>query len=405
MAGSALRVEVLRSLQACQFLRRDWDEIMERQCSDISQLDLTSSFDWAMTLWAIHLQGREQEVLVLRSGNEIVGILPLYGMRRNIRRVSCRGLAPLTELYGGRSGFLLRSPQIEYLNALFACAERSPNGWDTFLVTVVEGSAHEKLLLGLARKKGWHSLLLAREESPYISFHENWESHFASLPKKLRSTMRNGEKRLRERGELAYRECRLEEEVREFNAAVDAIERDSWKAATGTSIASNPVHEAFHRMLALRATEKGWFSGHLLLLNAEPVAYVMGLLHQGVFLDLKESYRASFREMSPGHVLKSFAFARLYERGTRLYDFMGKCEEYKMKWTDRTYRRSSYLFFNRTLRGKLAWLLSQFGSSRAADMRRGKGPDIGGDQTGPDAGGIEASKRANSDGGAARAEK
>ncbi|MGC1614971.1 MAG: GNAT family N-acetyltransferase, partial [Candidatus Acidiferrum sp.] len=231
--------------------------------------------------------------------------------------------------------------------------------WDTFSATVVQGSAHESLLVETARRGNWRTLVLRRVSSPYVPFLENWEEHFAALPKKLRSTMRNGEKRLRERGELSYREFVSSQDVREFNNDAKSIEADSWKSGSGTAMASNPVHEAFHSALTFKAAKNGWFSGHVLYLDGNPIAYILGLLHNGVFLDLKESYRSAFREMSPGHVLKFFAFPRLYQRQTRCYDFMGTCEEYKMKWTDKVYTRVTYLLFNNTVRGRLARFLGK----------------------------------------------
>jgi CelD/BcsL family acetyltransferase involved in cellulose biosynthesis len=216
----------------------------------------------------------------------------------------------------------------------------------------------EKLFLEMTAANAFQVRPIEEQHSPFISLQDKWERHFAGLPKKFRATIRNGGKRLRERGELGYRECVGPQAVADFNAAVIEIEKDSWKGPAGTSIASNPVHEAFHRAITERAAENEFFSGHLLLLDQQPIAYVMGMLYNGVFLDLKESYRNTFREMSPGHVLKNFLFARLYERKVLLYDFMGNCEEYKMKWTDRTYCRVTYLFFNKTLRGKAAGWLS-----------------------------------------------
>ena len=371
MTAQGAGVECLSSFVSCQALREPWDSIVARQDATIMAMDTTSGFDWAMALWQTHLNAADQEVAVLRDDAGISGILPLYRLQKTIRGVPCRTIAPFTELYGGRNGFLLREPGIEPLEQLFAGLEQS---WDVLLVTAVEGSAHEELLLGLVRKQRWRYLVASEQRSPYFSFLDNWENHFASLPKKFRSTMRNGEKRLRERGVLGYRECRTREEVVDFLAALETIERDSWKAAAGTSIASDPVHDAFHRDLALRAADSGRFSGHLLYLNDEPIAYLMGLLQNGVFLDLKESYRASFRDMSPGHVLKYFAFPRLYEHGTRLYDFMGKCEEYKLKWTDQTYLRRTYLALNNTVRGAAVRLISRCaGKPIMKAEREGKG--------------------------------
>ena len=357
-------IEVVSSYDACRSLRTEWNEILFRQCATIEELDLTSSFEWVMQLWQTHLDSKDQEVLVLRDDQRISGILPLYRLNRQVRKVPCRILSPMTELFSGRSGFLLREPRIEYAEALLDHAGKRLGRWDVFQISFVEGSAYERMFLEWARKNGRHAQILSTEVSPYTPLLENWQRHFASLPSKLRTKLRSGEKRLRERGELAYREYRSADEVTEFNLAVREIERDSWKAAAGTSIASNPKHEVFHQSMALRAAEQGWLSGHLLLLNREPVAYVDGLLHNGVFLGLKASHRQAFRDMSPGHVLTAFLFERLYEHRVRIYDFMGKCEEYKMRWAANTYTRNTYMVFNHTLRARAARLLDRYARSR-----------------------------------------
>jgi CelD/BcsL family acetyltransferase involved in cellulose biosynthesis len=354
-----LTTDVLHTWKEILELRESWNQLVLDNSGSIEQLDLTSSFDWATSLWESHLRGETPTVVVFREDRKIVGLLPLHSFRRSIRSIPCRSFEPVSELYSGRTGFLFRNPQPDLLLAVLRDLKQELGDWDTFSATVVQGSDQESLLLEAARRGHWHNLVLARVSSPYIPFQENWESHFAALPKKLRSTMRNGEKRLRERGELSYREFVSPQDMREFNDAAKSIEADSWKSAAGSAIASNPVHEAFHSTLALRAAESGWFSGHVLYLDGQPIAYIYGLLHNGVFLDLKESYRSPLREMSPGHVLKFFAFPALYQKQTRCYDFMGTCEEYKMKWTDKIYTRVTYLLFNNTLRGRLARVLGR----------------------------------------------
>jgi len=359
--GSSI-VEVLPALQSWAELRAAWDDCVARQSAGIQDLDITAGIDWAMTLWETHLGAGDIQILILRQGGECAGILPLYRSGKRVRRIPCRNLSQLPEIYAGRAGFLLREPNPEALQQMFTYVRTQIPAWDVLTITLLRGSVHEKLFLELAAANGLATRVIEVQFSPYISLQKDWEQHFASLPKKFRSTIRNGEKRLRERGELSYREYRTPQEAEEFNSAVEEIEQDSWKEAAGTSIASNPVHAAFHRAITIRAAAHGFFSGHLLLHDQHPVAYVMGLLYNGVFLDLKESYRNTFREMSPGHVLKSFLFARLYEQQATLFDFMGRCEEYKMKWTDKTYCRSTYLLFNNTARGTLARWVGSLGN-------------------------------------------
>jgi CelD/BcsL family acetyltransferase involved in cellulose biosynthesis len=107
----------------------------------------------------------------------------------------------------------------------------------------------------------------------------------------------------------------------------------------------------FYKNFCVSALDRGWFYGHLLEVAGEPIAYIYGIVYQGVFYDFKESYKVQYKESSPGHVLKTFVFDELCKRNIRLYDFMGACDDYKMKWTDKTYSRSTYVLYNDNLGG------------------------------------------------------
>ncbi|HXJ06050.1 MAG TPA: GNAT family N-acetyltransferase [Candidatus Acidoferrum sp.] len=353
-------VRLLTQYHECASLQTAWNEIVRSQSGDILQLDVTCTFEWVMTLWRNHLEGKEEHVLVLGEDPEIVAILPFHKFRKQVHGLPCRALAPLTELYSGRSGFLIRDPNGGQFEAVLGALCHLEKDWDVFQFTLVDGSAQHEQFFAWQRDSDLVCEEVCRQASPYIVLQENWSQHFTSLPKKFRSTIRNGEKRMRACGHLEYREFRGNADFGCFAAAMMEIERDSWKEAAGTSLTSNRVQETFHTEFLKSALHTGWLSGHLLLLNNEPIAYVHGLLHNGIFSDLKESYKTRFREMSPGHVLKAFVFESLYAAKTRLYDFMGLCEDYKMKWTDRTYSRTTYLLYNRTARAWAARRMSSF---------------------------------------------
>jgi CelD/BcsL family acetyltransferase involved in cellulose biosynthesis len=343
-------------------LRQPWNDLVAKQSGEILQLDVTCTFEWAMTLWRNHLGSQEQQVLVLKSGAEINGILPLYRFRKQVHGLPCRVIAPWTEHYSGRCGFLLREPSCEQFGVAMEALIATTKDWDVFQFALIDGSAQDQEFVAWQKQSGFICEEIGKQTSPYITLQQDWQQQFASLPKKFRSTIRNGEKRMRERGRLEYREIRSVADISDFCAVMLEIERDSWKEAAGTSLTTNQLQERFHTDLLRSAAENGWLSAHLLLLNGEPVAYVYGLFYNGIFSDLKESYKDRYREMSPSHVLKAFVFESLYAHNARLYDFMGVCEEYKMKWTDQTYTRTSYLLYNSTAR---AWAAQRVGRLKA----------------------------------------
>jgi CelD/BcsL family acetyltransferase involved in cellulose biosynthesis len=176
----------------------------------------------------------------------------------------------------------------------------------------------------------------------------------ARLPKKTRWTIRKGEAELRGRGTLTYQEITSHDSAPGLIEDIYSIEARSWKHGAGTAITSQSRQQEFYEALIPCAAIAGVLSAHVLRLDNYPIAYILGIAaDDGVFLDLKESFDQTYSGFSPGHVLKKFAIEALIARGTRTYDFMGNCEDYKMRWTDRTYRVETLSLVNRNLIGRL----------------------------------------------------
>jgi CelD/BcsL family acetyltransferase involved in cellulose biosynthesis len=277
--------------------------------------------------------------------------LPLYQSNESKYRLKFKRLAPITELYAGRCGFILKEHRVEYLEALIDHIYDRLNDWSLFQVTLVDDSESDQLLRLACKSRNIRCDKLSSQASPYIVLENRWQDYFNSRPKKFRWNLRNGKKKMEACGALRYSVCEKASQLKSFLAAMLEIERASWKETTGTSVTTNDYQESFYKEFCVPALDRGWFYGHLLELDSEPVAYIYGAIYQGIFYDFKESYKDKFKELSPGHVLKTFAFEELYKKNIRLYDFMGACEEYKLRWTDKTYCRSTYAIYNNNARG------------------------------------------------------
>jgi CelD/BcsL family acetyltransferase involved in cellulose biosynthesis len=191
----------------------------------------------------------------------------------------------------------------------------------------------------------------------------------AKLPKKTRWTIRKGLKELQALGTLEYDHVTKRDGVNRLMQNIYEVESCSWKDEIGTSITAQTEQRRFYEALVEVASDSGLLSAHVLRLNDKPVAYILGLTSaDGTFLDLKESFARPYADYSPGHVLKRFAIATLIASGTRIYDFMGACEPYKMRWTDKTYRRVTLSIYNQGLRGRFWYWRSRLG--RALVPRR-----------------------------------
>ncbi len=344
----------LRNPQEWNQFRNDWDAIVESQNAGITGLDVTSTSTWAETLWDNHLGRKGMEVFIAESGGRIEALIPYYRSTKTVHSVPCRSLAPITELYSGRCGFLLREPRPEILSDVLMGLAKHVASWDVFLFTLVEESASGLLLQESERHSGLRLERISSQRSPYIVQDKTWEEYFASLPKKFRWNLRNFEKKMRAAGEIVYRVFESGSDLEHFRSAVQEIEKGSWKEEATSSLTANALQQSFHTRLMYAAADRGWLSGHVLEFRGEPVSYVWGLLYGNVFHDLKESYKSAYRELGPGHVLKLHLMEKLFARRVAFYDYMGFCEEYKMRWTDKTYLRSTFLLYNRTLTARAA---------------------------------------------------
>jgi len=219
----------------------------------------------------------------------------------------------------------------------------------------MDDSESDQLLRLACKSRNIRRDKLSSQASPYIVLENNWQDYFNSRPKKFRWNLRNGKKKMEACGPLRYSVCEKASQMESFLAAMLEIERASWKETTGTSVTTNDYQQSFYKEFCVPSLERGWFCGHLLELGTEPVAYIYGTVYKGVFYDFKESYKDKFKEMSPGHVLKTFVFEELYKKNIGLYDFMGACEEYKLRWTDKIYRRSTYAIYNNNAWGMALW--------------------------------------------------
>ncbi len=351
-----LKFRILRSPEEWTQLRGSWDTMVQSQSSSISGLDVTSTFIWAETLWGNHLGRTGLEVLVAESDNGIEALIPYHLGSKTVHSIRCRSLAPITELYSGRCGFLLREPRLEILEAVLNELREHVPSWDVFLFTLVEDSPSDLLLRELEGRDGLRLERISSQRSPYIVLDKPWEEYFASLPRKFRWNLRNFEKKMKGAGEVSHRVFESGSDSGEFLSRMQEIERASWKEEAGSSLTANPLQESFHGRLLRAAADQGWFSGHVLEFRGEPVAYVYGLLYGNVFYDLKESYKSTYRDFGPGHVLKLSLMEQLFTRRVAFYDYMGLCEEYKLRWTDKTYSRSTFLLYNRTLAARAARL-------------------------------------------------
>lgn len=375
---AALGAEVLSNWSTVAGLAGPWRRLLDSCSHGIAGPDATCSPLWAEALAETLLRNSRIRTLVVRQGDDIVAMIPTYDTHDRGIGLGGRELRLITEANAGRPGLLvLGDDDVLADRSLDLLREQIPD-WDVLKLTVLEAHASQAAIERWVARNSLSARVLAVKESPYIVLPEDGEALVSGLPKKFRQTIRKGEKELRDLGELEYRVIRGTSGVRELLDAMHQIERCSWKERAGTSITAKSDQSDFYDSLIRLAASDGSLSAHLLSLDGRPIAYCLGLISTGgVFLYLKGSYDAAYADQSAGHVTDRFTFEQLIRDDIRTVDYMGRCEPFKMRWTDRTYRRICLAVYNRTLVGRLLRLRAALGSRATHRVAQGAGGGTG----------------------------
>lgn len=361
-----MRTELITRREDFDRLRPSWNALLAQDAACPTGMDATGGFEWAAALIDAFLKDGQWLVAVTTDEQGVAGILPLFWSRHRWPDAGDGALAALTELNGGRNGFLLRDGSEEALSAIMTCLRTELPVWDRFNLRLTAGSRSEACFESLCAKEGLRYVKGGAEEkaavSPYLMLPDDLDEYLRVFNPKFRQEALRRDRRIRERGQMQMRIFAEPEETAELWSAIEQIEKLSWKEEAGSSLTASDWQERFHKCLLPHAAAAGQLSCAVLTLDDAPVAYSLALCFQGVACGLKTSYVQDLHSFAPATVLARLFMIELRARGNLAFDFMGACEAHKLRWTDSTYSRYTCGVFNQGIGGAVAQVRHRVGS-------------------------------------------
>jgi hypothetical protein len=182
----------------------------------------------------------------------------------------------------------------------------------------------------LATPVGSLSLELASSEKQIVhrlNLPATLEQYLASLGTKKRNNRKRSLKRWTGDPDVALEEFRSVEDVSTFLHALDRLFPLTWQAKTfGTHARNTPEERGFLETVA----RLGWFRSYLLTIKGEPVGFVLGYQHLGVYYHEETGYDLSHSERKPGIALNLLLIERLFAKDPpQSIDFGFGDNEYK----------------------------------------------------------------------------
>lgn len=189
-----------------------------------------------------------------------------------------------------------------------------------------------------------------------VSLEGGFAGYLAERPKKLRHELRRKARRIGRVLPNVKLVCLSAEGERgRAFAAIQEVERGSWKQEAKTAIFNDPVERDFYEEVYARAARREAARVFVLTAADRPLAYVLGFFHGAAFFALKTSYTAERAELSPGVVLFYRTIEALCDEGrATALELLGSDARWKQELATEARTLCSYDIRPATLRARLA---------------------------------------------------
>ena len=329
------------SSEAIEGVSGEWDALCDR-----TQASIFLRPGWFSSWWDAFGSG-SPEVLTVRSGGELVGVMPLLRSRgaltsqTNWHSPTFRPVAADAEAEKGLIDAALgeakrcRRLDLQFIGADDPAVER---------------------ITGAARREDFRTIVRTMQRSPFVAIEGEWDAFEGGLPSKRRSDLRRRTRRLEQLGECRFECGDGKERLDALLAEGYSVEAAGWAGRGGTPIAARADTRAFYRRTAEWAVERDALRLFYLRLDGSAIAFAYCIVDGDSLCVLKVGFQPSHARLAPGLLLTQRMLAHAFEAGYRSYEFLGQVEPYKMIWTDQCRERVRVQAFPRSPIGTSSYL-------------------------------------------------
>ena len=320
-----LEVIEVDNLNELESYRLTWNALLPQT----QQASFFHTFRWLRTYWKHYGSDQRLIVLIIRSHDTTIGIVPLCVRteRYNIGKVRVLTY-PLND-WGTWYGPIGPNPSA-CLAAAFDYLRQRERSWDMIdlrWVPHTEGSHNStENAMHLA---GWSPNLRSSQQVSIIKFAgSTWSEYFGQLSKKWRHEIRRQSRVLERNFEVTFERHRPSgsaygDDNPNWNMFQECVEvsRQSWQSQSqsGNTLCHNYVLD-FLRTCHEIAAREGMVDMAILRLNNEPVAFQYNYIYDGRLYGLRMGFNKAFTPYGVGKVLLLRFIEDSFERGDQLMD-------------------------------------------------------------------------------------
>lgn len=306
------------------------------------------------------LSGSEKP-LILKVGDEkeTVAYVPLMSFESKVRRFHARAVGFARSADTFFNNIVARNHYDAILAAVFEYFMSQHTIWDVLLFDKV----HEASQLNEAIRRASSTFRLrydcqSANVNLFVPIDKPWNKYYQSRTKNFRKSIRGLQNRLERSGVITIE--KLTNHSKEFKPALEEalkISSKSWKAKENIALSSSAQSVAAFKELCENGIEDVSIVLYILRLNDIPAAAEYHLFYDGIEYALRADYSEEMKSLSPGSFLDYCIIKELFNNGTQRYELGPGLNNYKLRWTNSSYKAHNYRIFNRKVALHVLWHL------------------------------------------------
>lgn len=323
-----LHIMELRHAEALTGLRDEWNALLEH----CERATLYQTWEWNEAWWQMFHRRKRLRLLLLRRGETLVGIVPLYVSRHlgtPLRRLAFLGTGAADYL-----DVLCREADAPAVYAAMRDYLEQGRGYDMADFQQMRPTAllHEAAQMPAAPETRLKTAETVQEVCPSLTLPNTYDAFAARLSKSMRYHISRHEKSLRK--DFPTISLRLADaaELPHAMTALFDLHQKRWNARLLPGVLGGDRIQAFHRLVAERFAARGWLRLYL----AQTEERTLAALYCFRFRERHYYYLGGFApelgKYSLGTLLMNHAIRAAIAEGCTEFDFLRGNEAYKYRW-------------------------------------------------------------------------
>jgi CelD/BcsL family acetyltransferase involved in cellulose biosynthesis len=312
------------------------------------------SLDWLEPQIRHFGHWQELRVLVVRCGNEPMGIVPLVMRRERTKLGSVRVLTYPLDHAGVSYGPIGAQPAAT-LTAALQYIRSQPRDWDLLSLRFVDRDGADRGRTGRAlRFVGWQPTEEADELAPCVNLRGSWHDYWASRDGDWRNNVSRSERRLAEQGEIVHLRYRpsgvaygdSDPRWDLFDTCLDMGRQSRQSSVKSGTALPHPFVEPYLRDAHEAAVRSGGLDLNLLLVDGQPAAFAYNYQYSGRVYCLRMGYNPAVSCDGAGSVLMCRMLEDCFARGDHTFNLGPSSFAHTQPWQTSVETSYRYTYFS-----------------------------------------------------------